>query len=354
MALYQPSSLEQSLITVNRAAELAWAQQRGGLMFRLEAGESLDGGIPDLSLEGAQRRTRLGEEIAALLATVDDEKLPHEFALTSKLLRYYAAAWVQDAERYWLACDPTGSLFYGPFAQTAYTGGYLFSFIGRALAQFRFEKDGDGDRYLVLLSDITRLLRQIHARTAGQAERGILIHKLQLPAVRNLLAALRAGAAAGYPVALVRLSKLKEAGAVAAEIQRRVEQQVLPAFDALTAQLDHDYERQAPEGVGMDKLPGGKTVYDELVRLHTTMNLSPAQVHAAGHARMARIEAQMAEVRNKLGFKGSAAEFHLNLRKQPGAVAKTPDEIGARMRRHKDRVEQRFDEFFAQRSAFEY
>ncbi|HVT33987.1 MAG TPA: DUF885 domain-containing protein, partial [Nevskiaceae bacterium] len=98
----------------------------------------------------------------------------------------------------------------------------------------------------------------------------------------------------------------------------------------------------------------GKEVYADLVKLQTTMNLTPEQVHAAGHARMARIEAQMAEVRKTLGFKGTAAEFAVHLRQQPGAVAKKPEDIGEKMRKHKNRIEARFDEFFAQRSRYDY
>src|ERR1041385_2553168 len=120
MTLYQPSSLEQALIHVNRAGDLAWTFQRSQLHQRIEAGETLDGGIPDISFEAVERRAQLGRELTDLLAQVNDDELPHEFALTSKLLRYYAAAWAKDAERYWVALDVNGLLFYGPFAQTAY------------------------------------------------------------------------------------------------------------------------------------------------------------------------------------------------------------------------------------------
>jgi uncharacterized protein (DUF885 family) len=41
-------------------------------------------------------------------------------------------------------------------------------------------------------------------------------------------------------------------------------------------------------------------------------------------------------------------------KQHPGAIASSADEIGAKMRRHKDRVEARFDEFFAQRSPAPY
>src|SRR3546814_1052492 len=42
------------------------------------------------------------------------------------------------------------------------------------------------------------------------------------------------------------------------------------------------------------------------------------------------------------------------MRQQPGAVAASSDDIGERMRKHKDEVEKRFDEFFAQRSDSDY
>src|SRR3546814_4280610 len=89
----------------------------------------------------------------------------------------------------------------------------------------------------------------------------------------------------------------------------------------------------------MDKLPGGKAVYADLVHMHTTMNLTPEQVHAAGHARMARIQAQMAEVRKRLDFSGTEAEFASHMRQQPGAVAASSDDIGEGMRKHKEEVE---------------
>ncbi len=354
MALYQPSPQERSLLAVQQASELANSVISNCIFWRIAQGKPIDGCLPDISLQGAQQRATRGQEILRLLAGVDTTSLPHEFALTATLARFFAQAWSKDADRYWLAVDVMENTFYGPFVQTAYTGGFIFNEIRKVLGEFIFQRDSDADRYLALLGDTTHLLHQIHQRTAGQAERGIRIHQLQLPGSRKLLAGLRAAAATTYPVAPERLAALPDAEARVLEIQRRIERHVLPAFDALIAQLDERYESLAPEGVGMDKLPGGAEVYADLLRMHTTMDLTPEQVHAAGHERMARIQAQMAGLRQQLGFAGTEAEFAVHLRRQPGAIAASPEEIGEKMRRHKDRVEQRFDEFFAQRSAWEY
>lgn len=350
MPLYQPSKLEVDIAAVNRASEMA-ASCLGIANSQREGGDLK---LPDIRFEGAQKRAELGFNVLRLIDSVDEDTLPHQLALTSKLLRHFASAWSKDADRYWLAIDVTGALFYGPFAQTAYTGGFIYNAIAGVLAGFSFRRDGDGERYLALLCDVAHMTWQIHTRTEGQAQRGIRIHKLQLPAVRQLLQATRASAAVAYPVSAERLSQIPNADVVHAEIQRRIDQTVLPAFDALLTQLDEEYERKAPDGVGMDKLPAGREVYADLVRMHTTLDLTPEQVHAAGHSRMARIQAEMAKVRSQLGFSGSEADFAVYLRQQPGAVAKSPDDIGEKMRRHKDRIEKRFDEYFAQRASAEF
>jgi uncharacterized protein (DUF885 family) len=352
MTAYQRSALEQALIHVNRAVELAWDYI--GVGVRAEATGSLEGMFPDLCLEAAQARTKLGRDILDLLDRVDDSELPHEFALTSKLLRYYANCWVKDAERYWLAIDLAGALFYGPFAQTPYTGGFPINSIGQMLARYQFKKDGDGERYLVAIADMTRFLRQIHARTAGQAERGIRLFKPQLATSRGLLTGLAASMASALKVDAERLAALSDGAALVEQINQRVSGDIARAFADLIAQLDDEYEALAPDGVGMSLLPGGAEVYRDLAAMHTTMALTPEQIHARGHSRMERIEAQMGEVRSQLGFTGSALEFAAHLRGPHGGVAKDADDVGARMRKHKDGLEQRFDEFFTQRPAAEY
>src|SRR3546814_4447277 len=156
-------------------------------------------------------RTAKGQEILHLLGNIDDEAWPHEYALTAKLARFFAQAWSKDADRYWLAVDVMGYTFYGPFVQTAYTGRFVFNELRAALSAFEFKRDTDADRYLALLSDTTHFLRQIHERTSGQAERGIRIHKQQLPGARKLVTDLREAAATSYPVKAERLAEIGRA-----------------------------------------------------------------------------------------------------------------------------------------------
>src|SRR3546814_2081519 len=108
MPLYQPSALELSLIAVDKASELANSVISNSISTRSAQDKPIDGCLPDVSVEGAQRRTAKGQEILHLLGNIDDEALPHEYALTAKLARFFAQAWSKDADRYWLAVDVMG------------------------------------------------------------------------------------------------------------------------------------------------------------------------------------------------------------------------------------------------------
>ena len=302
MKIYQLPASERASRRLTQAADLAWEYMGNSIYFRNQQGKSIVGCVPQVSLEEAQRRASIGEQILTLLENTEKSLLSHNDVLTYSLLEYYASNWRKDADRYWLAYDMSGIMFYGPFAQTAYTGGFLFNFISQALSAFKFTNKSDADNYLGLLSDVARMLRQIHARTQGQAERGIRIHKPQIAAVRDLLQGLKTGAEKSYCVDPSRLQKLDDAPSLAQAITARIVEEVLPAYDALIAQLDDDYERLAPDGVGMDKLPGGKAIYLDLLKMHTTLDLTAEQVHQAGLDRMARIHKEMAEIRRRCTF----------------------------------------------------
>lgn len=354
MNVYELPKRERASRRLEQAADLAWDYLGNTLYFRIQQSRSVAGAIPKVSLEEAQRRAGIGADLLYALVEIDRELLTHEESLTYGLLEYYANNWAKAAEAYWLAYDVTGVNFPGPFVQTAYNGGFAFNFIAKALGSFTFSSDSDVDCYLGILADIVRLLQQIHERTQLQAERGIRVNKPQIPGVKGLLNGLRATAQAAYRVEPDRLRQLPRRDSYCEAIASRVDNEVVPAFDDLIAQLDVEYESLAPPEVGIDKLPGGGEVYLDLLKMHTTMDMTPEDVHQSGLFRLERIAQQKAEIREKLGFEGTEQEFAVHLRQQPGAVASSAEDIGEKMRKQKDLVEARFDEFFSQRSPKDY
>jgi uncharacterized protein (DUF885 family) len=61
-------------------------------------------------------------------------------------------------------------------------------------------------------------------------------------------------------------------------------------------------------------VPGGKDYYLALVRNHTTTRLSPDEIMAIGLKEVARIRAELDQVKRELKFKGSLVEFFKSLR----------------------------------------
>ena len=95
----------------------------------------------------------------------------------------------------------------------------------------------------------------------------------------------------------------------------------------------------APTSVGISQYPGGKEYYAYLVKQFTTMNVTPEEVWEFGKQRMAEIGAEMAAVREQVGFQGTAREFHEMLRTDPRFLAKTPQEVEDRFNAYIERIE---------------
>jgi uncharacterized protein (DUF885 family) len=343
-------------IAMNRvliAAEDVWGALRDTIYIRHLLGLPGDGAVPRVSPDAAASRTAMGKRTLQALASTDLNLLPHDLGITARVLKQYGEMWQKDDGRYWLVDDPLYATFYGPFSITPYTGGLLFNFMSKILATYQFTSEGDGDRYLGLLADIARLVDEMRVRTQGQDERGIRIPLPQLPGVRALLAALKAGAQ-GYRVSTERLAALRNPKMVSAAIDQRIADLIVPAFAQLEAVVGAEYERRCPAEVGMWQYPGGDAVYEDLVRMHTTLDMTVEQVHAAGHERMKRIHDEMDQLRAKVGFKGTRAEFHQMLQKDARWIAKTPDEIATRFRVYMDRFRAVYPNYFSQQPATDY
>lgn len=306
--------------------------------------------LPVLSLEEAERRARLGHDLTTRIAALDTAGLPDPVRSAIELIAFHTSRWARSAEWYWLLADPDGGGFFGMFAPTPYCGGMLLNDVGRTLATHRFDSDGDADRYLGLVADLARLVDQMAERTSGQASRGIRLPKAQVAQGRALLAGLVAAAPSMVRVAPERCDHVASP-AFHAEIERRISERIVPAFERAAGQLDDTYLDAAPEAVGLGQYPGGAEVYAELVRYHTASELTPEEVHEIGLGRIARIEADMAAIRAEVAYDGPAEDFvdrHLAL--DPSLRESTVDGVVAAFRSHIDRLDGVYGDVFHRRS----
>jgi uncharacterized protein (DUF885 family) len=94
-------------------------------------------------------------------------------------------------------------------------------------------------------------------------------------------------------------------------------EKVKPAYERLYSFLTKSYIPGARETVGMSALPDGAAWYAYHVRIETTTNRTPAEIHATGLAEVKRIHTQMDSVMKSIGYTGTFAEFTNFLRTDP-------------------------------------
>jgi uncharacterized protein (DUF885 family) len=91
--------------------------------------------------------------------------------------------------------------------------------------------------------------------------------------------------------------------------QRTIAATVVPAYRKLKDFIASDYLPAASEQVGLWQLPNGAAMYAYAVRENTTTILTPQEIHEIGLREVKRIRAEMQAIIDKLGFRGTFAEF---------------------------------------------
>jgi uncharacterized protein (DUF885 family) len=84
---------------------------------------------------------------------------------------------------------------------------------------------------------------------------------------------------------------------------------VIPAYRKLKNFIVSDYLPAAPEQVGLWRLPNGAAMYAYAAHVNTTTVLTPREIHEIGLKEVKRIRAEMEAIIDKLGFRGSFADF---------------------------------------------
>ncbi|MEO6432850.1 MAG: DUF885 family protein [Sphingomicrobium sp.] len=102
---------------------------------------------------------------------------------------------------------------------------------------------------------------------------------------------------------------------------------VVPAYAKLLDFYRNDYLTRTRTSVSARDMPSGDAFYRGQIKLYTTTDLSPEEIHKIGLAEVARIEAAMRQTMADSGFKGSFENYLKFLKTDPQFFAKTPDEL---------------------------
>lgn len=91
------------------------------------------------------------------------------------------------------------------------------------------------------------------------------------------------------------------------EMTKAINDEVFPAYRKFAEFLRKEYDPKGRTALSIESLPEGKRRYSEAVKLMTTLNVTPDQVHEIGLKEVERITAEMAKLAQAQGYKDLAA-----------------------------------------------
>jgi uncharacterized protein (DUF885 family) len=310
--------------------------------LRARAGSGDPAGLP---LARVREQAAQARGVLARLQAIDTAKLSHDDWITHALLTFDAGL-MRDAERfYWM-----------DFRVTPYT-----SPLGRGLTA-RFEAmpvatAEDRLAYIDALHQLANAMTSHEMRLRSQMARGVVLPveelRLVVPFVR---ATVEDPASSGFAISPQRLEKVPaaERASFRAAVDEAIATAIVPAVNRLVAFLDGPYRAKAPAHVGVSHYPGGLEYYAHLITRHTTLSLTPEEIHQRGLDEVSRLERELDEARKAAGFNGTLAEFRTFLKTDRRFFARTADEFGALMMKAIARIEPRIDAYFLRRPKAPY
>ncbi|HYL00410.1 MAG TPA: DUF885 domain-containing protein [Steroidobacteraceae bacterium] len=126
---------------------------------------------------------------------------------------------------------------------------------------------------------------------------------------------------------------------------------VYPAYARMSAALVALRPAAAPQGAGVGRLPDGAAYYAEALRVSTTTDYTPAQVHALGLAEVARVTGEMDKLLSAQGVAaGTVGERMTALSRDPRFLLANDDkgrsDALARYQKLLDEIAVRMPEYF--------
>jgi uncharacterized protein (DUF885 family) len=293
--------------------------------------------LTDLSPEAIARRRAHAHEALGRLRAIDRASLTGEDGISYDLF-------ARD-----LDLEIAGERFPTELAPISQQHGIQSEFaILTSVTPFRNEKDYRD--YISRLRAFPRQVDQVIALMRRGIEKGWVPAQAPMAGVPEMIRAHTVDAEKSvhfrpfqkFPEGVPEASRR----ALADEGRRVITGEVVPAYLRFGEFVEKTYLPALRKDIAASSLPDGAAYYAWRVRVQTTTNLTPREIHDIGLEEVARIRAEMDRVIAASGFKGSFAEFVQFLRSDPRFYYTKPEELLAGYRDICKRIDPQLIRFF--------
>lgn len=326
-------------------ADDIWASNlQNSTYLRLEEGLPIEQ-FENLTLEQYRQDMARIADFRERLNSIDGTQLSGDDRVTFEILQVELEDIGANDADYWLTFDIT-----------PYVAPYVFRFALQALAAQEIADKASADRYLKLVGELADMIDHLNAKVAGQVDRGIFLPKPALPPVRATWEGFKNELPKDIQPSDSRLAALPpdQQAAFRETLDGLIEHRVVGNLDRLLAAIGEDYAKQATEVVGLAQYTDGIAVYRRRIRMQTTLDLGPEEIHQRGLDAVANIEAHMAAIREESEFAGTAREFVEQIKVDTRFIAQSPKQLERRYMDYIHRVEPLLDAYFKHRPSAAY
>ncbi|KPN20670.1 hypothetical protein AO715_12675 [Xanthomonas sp. Mitacek01] len=273
------------------------------------------GRMPSVTPEAWARRADYWKRTLAALDAIPLDQLGREERINAAVFRTSLEA--DEAGARWRTYE-------APFNSDSF-------FWGGINPRQPYQTEADWRRFISRLGDVPRYFDEQIANMEAGLARGWSVPRATLegrdrtlePYVQtgdaNPLLATFDRIPASIPEAV--RTQLREEG------RRVVQAQTIPAYARLLRFIRDEYLPRTRTTIAASDLPDGRAFYRSQILEYVTRDMSAREIHDFGLREVARITAEMEQVRQKAGFEGDLPAFIDYLRTDPKFYAKTPREL---------------------------
>ena len=308
LVLFAASSVADDRETLHAIFEDEWQWQ---LRDTPEGATSIgdrryDALLADRSAAAWSKRREHARDLVKRVEAVDRAKLSAEDQLNYDLFLYQARSNV-DLARFPFEVTPLDQM----------TGIHML--LGELAQQIPRDTVQDYENFIARLRAYPKAVDDTIALLRRGAETGVTPPRVILRDVADLIANQLVDDPAKSPIYELAFTNMRtgDQERLRKEATEAIRTDVLPAIRKLHKFWKDEYYPKTRQSIAWTSVPQGKEWYAALVRMHTTTDLTPDQIHELGLSEVKRIRGEMEKVKAEAKFEGTLAEFFTFLRTDP-------------------------------------
>ena len=314
-----PASAETAQQRFDQIWQTEWAWRQAELIADTPPGVT-ESHLPDVSAAAHARRAAYWTKVLADVDAIDPKTLSADAAIDHAVYRQQIASLLEEERfREWEKPVNGDSAFWSDLHYVA-------------RGQFA-NGEKDYRAYLSWLAELPRYFAQQTGNMRAGLARGFTPPAIVLTgrdkAVENIATATDPTKTAYYepfeslPAAIPAATQAE----LRAQARALIADRTIPAHKTLLAFLRTAYFPGATRTLAATAYPNGAAYYQSRIRVFTTTDMTPDQIHTLGLAEVTKITAEMQAIRKQVGFKSDLPAFLAHLRTDPKFYPKTADEL---------------------------